>query len=332
MEERDPGPEAAGEPTAQDTAPIAADAVAAEPIAAEPVAAEPVAEDIGRAAAEAVAAAEAAEQPPVYIGAADHEAAPHPRAPKRWAVVAGVGLTAIALATTATALAMAGSSRSHASAATSDGTSALSQTTGSMAPDDSLTTSSTDGSGSSTSQSTSSTTAPTTPTSSKPSPSTDKSTSATSSSSSPSRPVGTNETDCENTTHATPADEAMKFTGMTKPTQKAFLAAQAAAKQAGIPFILNSGYRSPAYQQRIFDCWVKALGSAQAARQYALPPSQSAHVAGYAMDIAPPQGAAWLESTNGKFGLCRRYVDETWHFEYQPYYKTQGCPALLPHP
>jgi LAS superfamily LD-carboxypeptidase LdcB len=119
---------------------------------------------------------------------------------------------------------------------------------------------------------------------------------------------------------------------MTRGTQLAFLAAQKAAQQAGVTFELNSGYRSADYQQRIFDCWVKQLGSPQAARQYALPPSESAHVQGYAMDIAPPSAAAWLESTKGQFGLCRRYQDETWHFEYQLRYKTQGCPALLPHP
>jgi len=124
----------------------------------------------------------------------------------------------------------------------------------------------------------------------------------------------------------------MKFSGMSKGTQRAFLAAQAAAKTENLPFVLNSGYRSAAYQERIFECWVKELGSTQAARKYALPPNESAHVMGYAMDIAPPSAAAWLESTKGQFGLCRRYADETWHFEYQLSYKTKGCPALLPHP
>jgi LAS superfamily LD-carboxypeptidase LdcB len=119
---------------------------------------------------------------------------------------------------------------------------------------------------------------------------------------------------------------------MTKATQHAFLDAQAAAKVAGLPLVLNSGYRSAAYQQRIFDCWVQQLGSPQAARQYALPANQSAHVAGYAMDIAPPSSATWLEASAGKYGLCRRYVNEPWHFEYQASYKTKGCPALLPRP
>ena len=139
--------------------------------------------------------------------------------------------------------------------------------------------------------------------------------------------------DCENESHDTPADAAVAFSGMQKGAQEAFLAAKAAAKEAGITqFILNSGYRSAAYQQRVFDCWVKELGSPEAARQYALPPSESAHVKGYAMDIAPPNAALWLQKTAGQFGLCRRYADEAWHFEYQASYKTDGCPKLLPHP
>ena len=124
----------------------------------------------------------------------------------------------------------------------------------------------------------------------------------------------------------------MKFSGMSKGTQRAFLAAQTDAKAAQLTFTLNSGFRSAAYQQRIFDCWTKQLGSPQAARLYALPANESAHVAGYAMDIAPPSAASWLEASAGKYGLCRRYVNEPWHFEYQSSYKTKGCPALLPKP
>ena len=120
---------------------------------------------------------------------------------------------------------------------------------------------------------------------------------------------------------------------MQAAVQQAFTAAQKAAKAAGIKqFTLNSGYRSAAYQQRVYDCYVRELGSPQAARLYALPPNESAHVKGYAMDIAPPAAASWLERNGRTFGLCRRYADEAWHFEYQASYQTDGCPKLLPHP
>ncbi len=274
-----------------------------------------------------LAAAAASEQ------AAAVDAAPpatRSRSPKRWMVVTAVALTAVALATTATALAVrkphtviadTGSEQSPAGEPSpSDASTPQPDTDGAStaAAGSSSRSSSSSASTSSTKPSSAPTRSTGTPSGAKPS--------------SPAVPVGTNETDCENSSHETPQDAAMKFTGMTKGTQKAFLSAQAPAKEAGLTFTLNSGYRSAAYQQRIFDCWVRQLGSAQAARQYALPANQSAHVAGYAMDIAPQNAAAWLEASAGKFGLCRRYADEPWHFEYQPQYRTHGCPALLPHP
>ena len=290
---------------------------------------EPTPEDIGRAAAEAATAAASAE--------AFDAPAPGPnRRPRRWLVTAGVAAAALALAGTATAIATGGSHKggdttenaaaaqtavtsSSSSNAPTSGTSGDTPATGSPTPD----------AGSSSTGSPTPDQPPTTSSSSSAKPSTAKS-------SSPTPPAGTDEEDggdCENTSHSTQQDDATKFSGMNRGAQHAFLAAQSAAKADGVSsFVLNSGYRSAAYQQRIFDCWVKELGSPQAARKYALPPNESAHVQGYAMDIAPPAAATWLENTKGEFGLCRRYADETWHFEYQSSYKTKGCPALLPHP
>ena len=280
-------------------------------------------EDIGRAAAEAAARAGEYESGPA-------SGEPTGRRPKRWFVVGGVALAALAVAGTAAALA----GRSHSSHDTTLNAASSSTPGPTPGPTSAPDTPSTDGTTSGSATGTS--TLP--PTSDAKTPSSTPKTSPTSptspSKSTTSAPPAANgeNGDCETTNHDTAADEAMKFTGMTRGTQQAFLTAQKAAQAAGLTFTLNSGYRSASYQQRIFDCWVKQLGSPQAARQYALPPSESAHVQGYAMDIAPPSAASWLESSAGKYGLCRRYQDETWHFEYQPRYKTQGCPALLPHP
>lgn len=281
---------------------------------------EPATEDISRAAADAAARAEQDDAP------ADDQGDPAGRRPRRWLVVGGVAVAALAVAGTATAIA----GRSH----TPRSDTALNAAASSNAPSSPLppttpqSTATTDGT------TPGDTTAPTTPPSSssssptEPKPTAPKSSPSTTATTAPAGEGG----DCETTTHDTPADEAKKFSGMTRGTQQAFLTAQKAAQAAGVSLVLNSGYRSAAYQQRIFDCWVKQLGSPQAARQYALPPDESAHVQGYAMDIAPPSAAKWLESTKGQYGLCRRYADETWHFEYESRYKTQGCPALVPHP
>jgi LAS superfamily LD-carboxypeptidase LdcB len=269
------------------------------------------------------AASEAADQAAGHgTGPGDGAVSPGPR---RWLVVTGAAVSVLALAGTATALAVrkpphsdvAGTvaATSAATSATTDATQDVTDSASDLPTSDSPTTLAT-------------TTAPpttTTTTRKKPTPPTTTTPTAKA-------PAGSNETDCENTSHETPADAAMAFSGMQKGAQLAFLAAQTDAKAAGMQFVLNSGYRSAAYQQRVYDCWVQELGSPEAARQYALPPSESAHVKGYAMDIAPPSAAAWLQASAGKYGLCRRYADETWHFEYQASYKTDGCPALLPHP
>ena len=140
------------------------------------------------------------------------------------------------------------------------------------------------------------------------------------------------ETTCDDTSHETPADAASRISGLTAGTRAALARAQHDAGRAGVTLTVNSGYRSAAYQKRIYDCWVAELGSPQAARQRALPPGESAHVAGYALDIAPQQAADWLEKSAGAYGLCRRYENEAWHFEYQASYAKRGCPALLAHP
>ena len=288
-------------------------------------------EDIGRAAAEAAAEAEAGEGVDAFGDGRWHRPERHGSGPdgperrsKRWLVVGGVTVVALALAGGAAAI--AGGSH-HTSNTTAQNVAATDPTTQSPEPP-------------ATSQQ--SPTAPTTPgTPSTPPPTSDATTPSTPAKAgtptpgkSPTPPTPTDETGgaCENTSHDTAADRAVMFSGMTEGTQQAFLNAKKAAEADGLGFVLNSGYRSAAYQKRIFDCYVKQLGSAQAARTWALPPDESAHVKGYAMDIAPPSAAAWLESTAGKYGLCRRFADETWHFEYQARYKTQGCPALLPHP
>ncbi|GAA1982836.1 D-alanyl-D-alanine carboxypeptidase family protein [Catenulispora subtropica] len=140
------------------------------------------------------------------------------------------------------------------------------------------------------------------------------------------------QTSCDQIDHGTAADAARAVSGLTAPTRAALTEAQQAGRHAGVALTVNSGYRSAAYQQRVYDCWVAQTGSAEAARRHALPPAESAHVAGTAVDVAPPSAAAWLEHSAGKYGLCRRYENEPWHFEYQGSYSAHGCPALLDHP
>jgi LAS superfamily LD-carboxypeptidase LdcB len=98
------------------------------------------------------------------------------------------------------------------------------------------------------------------------------------------------------------------FTSNKTPTElnptllARFNAAEAAAKRDGVELKLVSGYRS-----------------------------LSRHPMGLAMDINypnEPSSAKWLEVNGYKFGLCRTFKNEWWHFEgnIAPGWK---CPKLL---
>ncbi|CAM5618670.1 MULTISPECIES: D,D-peptidase/D,D-carboxypeptidase VanY-N [Streptomyces] len=109
------------------------------------------------------------------------------------------------------------------------------------------------------------------------------------------------------------------LTGLTDGTRAAFSAARAAALwRHGQLIGLTSGYRDPLVQQRLFDNEVRRAGSPAAARRLVLPPEESRHVKGTALDVRPFEGARWLEEHGARYGLYRTYDNEWWHFEYRP--------------
>ena len=110
-----------------------------------------------------------------------------------------------------------------------------------------------------------------------------------------------------------------------------FKAAQAAAKKDGQGIFIASGYRSLAYQKSLFAKAVKKYGSEAEASKWVAPPLVSHHPWGIAIDVNYPDepvGAGWLEVNGSKFGLCRVYENEWWHFEpvIAPGWK---CPPLV---
>lgn len=104
-------------------------------------------------------------------------------------------------------------------------------------------------------------------------------------------------------------------------------AAPAAAKD-GVEFVVDSGWRSPAYQQQLLRQAVSTYGSEQSAARWVASPATSAHVSGDAVDIGPAAAAAWLAEHGAKFGLCQIYRNEPWHFELRPQATERGCPAM----
>jgi LAS superfamily LD-carboxypeptidase LdcB len=105
-------------------------------------------------------------------------------------------------------------------------------------------------------------------------------------------------------------------------------AADAAAAE-GITMTITSGWRSPEFQQQLLDDAVATYGSIAAARQYVQTPQASRHVSGQAVDIGGYGAADWLIAHGARFGLCRIYANELWHFELAA--DAAGvCPPLRP--
>ncbi|CAN5198526.1 hypothetical protein BH09ACT12_BH09ACT12_28850 [soil metagenome] len=119
--------------------------------------------------------------------------------------------------------------------------------------------------------------------------------------------------------------------GLTQPMRQAFRRARRAAARDGVALSLTSGWRSAEHQQRLYDEALESYRSAAEARKWVLPPDESSHVTGEAIDVGPgPVERTWLEENGSRWGLCRRYANETWHFEIRT---SPGmlCPALESH-
>lgn len=105
--------------------------------------------------------------------------------------------------------------------------------------------------------------------------------------------------------------------------------AATAASANGITMTVTSGWRSPEFQQRLLDSAVAQYGSLAAARQYVQTPEASKHVIGEAVDIGGVGADQWLMDNGARYGLCRIYANEVWHFELATD-AAGNCPPLLP--
>ena len=108
---------------------------------------------------------------------------------------------------------------------------------------------------------------------------------------------------------------------------------QAAAKAAddGVEFHVDSGWRSPEYQEQLLREAISKYGSEQEATRWVATPDTSAHVSGDAIDLGR-DAAAWLSEHGAAYGLCRIYGNESWHYELRPEAIDQGCPPTYADP
>jgi zinc D-Ala-D-Ala carboxypeptidase len=115
--------------------------------------------------------------------------------------------------------------------------------------------------------------------------------------------------------------------GLEPGLAAAYTLAENQAHAEGVGLYINSGYRSPGEQQALWDDGVRTYGSPEEARKWVLPPNESTHVHGRAVDVGPEVGAQWLEANGNRWGLCRIYQNEWWHFELATA-PGSTCPAL----
>lgn len=118
--------------------------------------------------------------------------------------------------------------------------------------------------------------------------------------------------------------------GLSSKLRTRLKKAIAAAKANGVTIRITSARRSSAKQQRLLNEAIKKYGSYKLATRWVLPPKYSAHVQGKAVDIGPAAAMTWLNKNGWRYGVCRRYDNEPWHFEALTAPGTK-CPPREPH-
>jgi len=104
------------------------------------------------------------------------------------------------------------------------------------------------------------------------------------------------------------------------------------AADDGIEFFVNSGWRSPEYQEQLLTEAIAQYGSEEEAARWVATADTSEHVSGDAVDIGPTDASTWLTEYGAAYGLCQIYVNEPWHFELRPDAIDDGCPAMYADP
>ncbi|MQA08728.1 MAG: peptidase M15 [Pseudonocardiaceae bacterium] len=104
------------------------------------------------------------------------------------------------------------------------------------------------------------------------------------------------------------------------------------AADEGIEFVVNSGWRSPEYQEQLLRGAVSKYGSEREAARWVTTADTSAHVSGHAVDIGPSDAQAWLSEHGAAYGLCQIYRNEPWHYELRPEAIDHGCPPMYADP
>ncbi|WP_171060234.1 M15 family metallopeptidase [Streptomyces montanus] len=113
---------------------------------------------------------------------------------------------------------------------------------------------------------------------------------------------------------------------------KALRQAATAAADDGVEFYVNSGWRSPGYQNQLLREAVSKYGSEDEAARRVATAATSPHVSGDAVDIGHSDATAWLSDHGAEYGLCQIYRNEPWHYELRTRAIDRGCPRMYADP
>jgi hypothetical protein len=127
-------------------------------------------------------------------------------------------------------------------------------------------------------------------------------------------------------------DEVPGVARLDPPLLAALRRAAADAEHDGVTFVVNSGWRSAAYEDRLRREAVAKYGSEAEAARWVATGATSPHVSGDAVDLGPASATQWLAAHGAAYGLCRIYANEPWHYELRPAAVAHGCPPMYPDP
>src|SRR5206468_4729615 len=82
------------------------------------------------------------------------------------------------------------------------------------------------------------------------------------------------------------------------------------AADDGVEFYVNSGWRSPAYQDQLLREAISTYGSEEEAARWVATADTSPHVSGDAVDIGPSDATASLSEHGAKYGQFHIYGNE----------------------
>ena len=127
-------------------------------------------------------------------------------------------------------------------------------------------------------------------------------------------------------------DEVAAVANLDPALLRALRRAATDAADDDVAILVESGWRSAAYQEQLLREAISEYGSEKEAARWVATSDRSAHVSGDAVDIGPVEATAWLSKHGAEYGLCQIYRNEPWHYELRPEAIARGCPPVYADP